>query len=68
MIILNVFIEINLSIKIRNTKISQEFTFSLQNMSNRKNVFSQRFNKETNELEYTYQRGIFPMGTYKIMF
>jgi len=60
--------DFNLGYKMSFGKISQEFTFSLQNMTNRKNVFSQRFNPVNNELEYTYQRGISPMGTYKIMF
>lgn len=54
--------------KINGKKTSQEFAFDVQNITNRQNPFSQRFNPSTGEITTVYQLGIFPVGQYRITF
>lgn len=50
----------------RNT--TQEWQISLRNVFNRKNIFSQRYNKKLHDVEYTYQTGFLPVIQYRILF
>lgn len=49
-------------------RITQEWAFDVQNITNRKNVFSQDFNPKTGQYSTKYQLGIFPVAQYKITF
>ena len=60
--------DINAGFKINMKGITQEFTFTLRNVSDTKNIFSQQFNANKGELYYKYQNGLFPMVTYKVKF
>ncbi len=60
--------DIKFSYKLQGKKITQEWQLDLRNVFNRKNVFSQRYNKHTNEIYYTYQTGFFPVMQYRILF
>lgn len=49
-------------------KISQSIFFDVQNITNNKNVFAQRYNPVTNSINTAYQIGLFPNFIYKIQF
>lgn len=49
-------------------KLSQSLFFDVQNITNNKNVFAQRYNPVTNNINTAYQIGLFPNFIYKIQF
>jgi hypothetical protein len=49
-------------------KLSQSIFFDIQNVTNNKNVFAQRYNPVTNKINTAYQIGLFPNFVYKIQF
>jgi len=49
-------------------KLAQSFFFDVQNVTNNKNVFAQRYNPLTNTVNTAYQIGLFPNFVYKIQF
>lgn len=49
-------------------KLSQSFYFDIQNVTNNKNVFAQRYNPNTNSINTAYQIGFFPNFVYKLQF
>ncbi len=49
-------------------KISHSFFFDVQNITNHKNVFAQRYNPVTNKVNTAYQIGTFPNFMYKMQF
>lgn len=49
-------------------KLSQSWSFDIQNVTNHKNVFAQRYNPITNTINTAYQIGFFPNFVYKIQF
>jgi hypothetical protein len=49
-------------------KLSQSVFFDIQNVTNNKNVFAQRYNPITNSINTAYQIGLFPNFVYKIQF
>ncbi len=49
-------------------KISQSISFDIQNITNNKNVFAQRYNPVKNQINTAYQIGFFPNFIYKIQF
>jgi hypothetical protein len=49
-------------------KISQSIFFDIQNITNRKNIFADRYNPLTNSMNTAYQIGFFPNFVYKIQF
>ncbi len=49
-------------------KIAQSVFFDIQNVTNNKNVFAQRYNPLTNQVNTAYQIGLFPNFTYRIQF
>ncbi len=60
--------DFKIAYKLSGKKITQEWQLSLRNVFNRKNVFSQRYNKKINDIEYTYQTGLLPIMQYRILF
>lgn len=60
--------DINIGFKMSFKGLTNKLVFTIQNVSNRKNIFSQSFNASTGKLEYNYQRGLFPMVSYQISF
>lgn len=56
------------SLKHNAKKFSQEWALDIQNLTNHQNIYTQRWNSVTNEIETDYQQGFFPMMTYRIMF
>jgi hypothetical protein len=49
-------------------KLSQSLMFDIQNVTNNKNVFAQRYNTTTQTVSTVYQIGFFPNFIYKIQF
>jgi hypothetical protein len=49
-------------------KLSQSLFFDIQNVTNNKNVFAQRYNPVSGTLNTAYQIGLFPNFVYKIQF
>jgi hypothetical protein len=49
-------------------KIAQSVYFDIQNITNHKNVFAERYNPLTNTINTAYQIGFFPNFVYKIQF
>ena len=60
--------DIKLSYKISGKRVTQEWQLDLRNVFNRKNVFTQRYNKYTHTVENTYQTGFLPVMQYRILF
>ncbi len=49
-------------------KLSQTISFEIQNVTNNKNVFAERYNPLTNKINTAYQIGFFPNFLYKVQF
>lgn len=49
-------------------KVSQSFSFDIQNITNNKNILNQSYDPRSNSMSYTYQLGIFPNFVYKLQF
>jgi hypothetical protein len=49
-------------------KVAQTISLDLQNVTNHKNVFSQSYDRQRQELNTTYQLGFFPNLVYKLQF
>lgn len=49
-------------------KISHQFYFDLQNITNRENVFVRRFNRLTDRIDQVNQLGLFPDFMYRLQF
>lgn len=49
-------------------KLAQTFFIDLQNVTNRQNIFLQRYNEVTDEINTVYQRGFFPDLMYRLQF
>lgn len=61
-------LDIKIGWRFDGSKISQEFAFDLQNVTNRKNIFNQEFDANNGELVTRYQLGLLPVVQYKIFF
>ncbi|WP_020569210.1 TonB-dependent receptor [Neolewinella persica] len=49
-------------------KLSQSFFIDFQNLTNRENVFQERFNPVTGQVNTVYQSGFFPDFQYRVQF
>jgi hypothetical protein len=49
-------------------RLSQSVFFDVQNVTNNKNVFAQRYNPITNKINTAYQIGLFPNFVYRVQF
>lgn len=49
-------------------KVTQSWSFDIQNVTNHQNVFAQRYNPLTNQINTAYQIGFFPNFIYKVQF
>ncbi|MEL6941859.1 MAG: TonB-dependent receptor, partial [Bacteroidota bacterium] len=49
-------------------KFSQQFYLDIQNVLDRENIFIQRYNRQTNEINNVLQAGFFPDFMYRIQF
>ncbi len=49
-------------------KLSQQFYLDFQNITNHQNIFTQRYNNSSKEIDTIYQIGFFPDVLYRIQF
>jgi hypothetical protein len=49
-------------------RISQEWSFDVQNLTNHRNIFTQRYDSGSKRLVDVLQMGFFPIGSWKIYF
>jgi hypothetical protein len=56
------------TINSKNKKRSQSISLDLQNVTNHKNMFSQKYDNQRMNLNTTYQLGFFPNIIYKLQF
>ena len=49
-------------------KVSHQFFVDLQNVTNRQNVLTERYNPVTDQIDPVYQIGFFPDFMYRIQF
>lgn len=62
--------DVKLGFKVNSAKrqLSHHFFLDIQNITNKDNVFSQQYNRQTNEVNTAYQLGFFPDFMYRIQF
>jgi hypothetical protein len=61
-------IKMGFTLNSKHTKVAQTVSFDIQNVTNNKNVFAQRYNPVTNSINTAYQIGFFPNFIYKVQF
>lgn len=60
--------KIGISLNSSKRNFSQQFFLDFQNITNRENVFVNRYNRVTNEVNTVYQAGFFPDIMYRVQF
>jgi hypothetical protein len=60
--------DVKFSFRMNRKKTTHEFSLDLQNVTNNKNVFTQRYNARTNKIATEYQIGFFPIPQYRLLF
>ncbi|MFA9392395.1 MAG: carboxypeptidase-like regulatory domain-containing protein [Prolixibacteraceae bacterium] len=60
--------DFRLSFRQNQKHISQEWSFDVQNLTNHKNIFTQRYDVGSKQLVNVLQMGFFPIGSWKIYF
>lgn len=61
-------IDIKVGYKLNGKKITQEWALNIQNVTNRRNIFTQSYDAKTEQMKTTYQIGILPIMQYRILF
>lgn len=61
-------LDLKISYRISLRKMTHEFSFDVQNVTNHKNVFIKLYDARTNSLVTEYQQGFFPLPQYRILF
>lgn len=60
--------DVRIALKMNGKKITQEWAVDLQNVINRKNIFSREFSSQSLQLEDRYQLGFLPVVLYRVYF
>lgn len=60
--------DLKITFRQNSKRVTQEWSVDLNNVTNHQNVFNQQYSKETNDIETTYQMGLFPVVQYRILF
>ncbi len=61
-------LKVGFKLNSKKRKISQQIFLDFQNITNRENIFSNNYNRATNEINETYQTGLFMDFLYRIQF
>jgi hypothetical protein len=61
-------LDFKMGYRINRPKTSQHFFIDIQNITNRRNYFSQSYDNTRREIVTTYQLGLFPVFNYRIEF
>jgi len=60
--------DFKIGFKKNGAKITQEWSINIQNLTNRKNVFTEGYSNATKSIVTRYQTGLLPIVQYKIWF
>jgi hypothetical protein len=60
--------DLRIGLKLNGKKVTQEWGFELQNITNRDNIFTEDYNATAEKISTTYQIGFLPIFLYKILF
>ena len=60
--------DLRISFRQNLNRITQEWSFDVQNLTGHKNIFTQRYDEASGEMVNIYQMGFFPIGSWKIYF
>ncbi len=60
--------DLKVSYRLNSKKFTQEWAFNAQNIFNTQNVFQQLYDNVSKTVRTEYQLGLFPVGSYKILF
>ena len=61
-------VKVGYTMNSKKRKIAQSWYLDIQNVTNNKNVFAQRYNPLNGQINTAYQIGLFPNFVYKIQF
>lgn len=61
-------VDFRIGFKLQSKKITHEWAFDIQNVTNRKNIFAIRFDENDLSLKKSYQTGLLPVFQYRIRF
>lgn len=61
-------VKIGFTLNSKKRSVSQSWFFDVNNVTNRKNIFADRYNPLTNSINTAYQIGFFPNFVYRIEF
>lgn len=61
-------VKVGFTLNGKSKKLTQSWSLDIQNVTNHKNVFAQRYNTVTNKVNTAYQIGFFPNFVYKVEF
>ena len=61
-------VKIGMQLNKSEKKLSHQFYFDIQNVTNNQNIFVRQYNRQTNEINDVYQIGFFPDFMYRLQF
>lgn len=61
-------LDFKIGYRVNSKQFSQQFFIDFQNITNHNNIFTKRYNRETNEVNTVYQIGFFPDILWRIQF
>lgn len=61
-------LDFKLGFKMNGKRITQEWFIDIQNITNRKNVFTSSYSAVVQDIQTTYQLGLFPLVQWRILF
>jgi len=61
-------VKLGYTMNAKKRKISQSWSFDINNVTNRKNIFAERYNSSSNSINIAYQIGFFPNFVYRLQF
>jgi hypothetical protein len=61
-------IDLKATFRMNLSKVAQEWSLDMQNLTNHQNIFNQTYNRVTDKVESNFQIGLFPVVQYRILF
>ena len=61
-------VKVNFTFNSKKRRLSQTLSLDVQNVTNHQNVFSERYDNQSQAISTTYQLGLFPNVVYKVQF
>ncbi|EAY24435.1 TonB-dependent receptor [Microscilla marina] len=60
--------DFKIGFKMNGKRITQEWFIDIQNVTNQQNVFTRSYNTTANDIQTTYQLGLFPLVQWRLLF